>query len=145
MKEWVYIIFAVSLAGGIVNILASGTKSEKYIKFLCGLCCMLAVITPLRQLIKCFEPETAVTQTEVSLPDGNLYIAEKTAEQTKEYISDYLYGKTGILCSDISIEITVTDTETVIGNILVYVPEEQYERAKTELFGIAEVIPDGQR
>lgn len=104
---------------------------------------MLAVISPVRQLIKSFDTETAVTQADVSLPDGNSYVAEKTAQQAKVYISDYLYGKTGIICSDVSIEITVTDTETVIGNILVSVPEEQYEKAKNELSGIAEVIPDG--
>ena len=143
MREWVYIIFVVSLAGSMINILASGTKSEKYIKFLGGLCCMLAVISPVRQLIKSFDTDTAVTKTEISLPDGNTYVAQKTAEQTKEYISDYLYGKTGIICSDVRIEITVTDTETVIGDILVLVPKEQYEKAKNALFGIAEVISDG--
>jgi len=43
----------------------------------------------------------------------------------------------------VRIEITVTDTETVIGDILVLVPKEQYEKAKNALFGIAEVISDG--
>lgn len=143
MKEWVYVIFVVSLAGGMINILASGTKSEKYIKFIGGLCCMLAVITPMRQLIKAFDTDEIITQADTSLPDGNQYVAQKTAEQTKKYISDYLYGKTGILCSDVSIEITVTDTETVIGDILVFVPKEHFEKAKTELSGIAEVRPDG--
>ncbi len=104
---------------------------------------MLAVISPVQKLIKSFDPDTTVTKTEISLPDGNAYVSQKTAEQTKEYVSDYLYGKTGIICSDVRIEITVTDTETVIGDILVLVPKEQCEKARNALFGIAEVIPDG--
>ncbi len=143
MREWVYIIFTVSLAGGIINILSSGTKSEKYIKFVCGLCCLLTVISPIKNLINGFDPKNVYIEESVSLPDGNEYVAEETAKRTKEYISDYLYGKTGIICSDVSIEITVTDTETVIGDITVSVPKEHYEKAKAELFGIAEVKTDG--
>lgn len=143
MREWVYIIFIVSLAGGIINILAASTKSEKYVKFLCGLCCMLAVISPLKKLISAFEKDTLTANNEISVPDGNEYIREKTVQQTKEYVSDYLYGKTGIKCRDISIEITVTDTETVIGAVTVFVEEKDLPAAKAALDGIAEVVSDG--
>ncbi len=143
MKEWVFIIFAVSLTGGMVNILAAGNASEKYIKFLCGAACLLTVISPLKQLILSFE---GITETEisdqVSLPDGNGYIAQKTKEEIEEYIGGYLYSE-GIICTGMSIEITVTDTETVIGDIYVYVQENDMQKASSLLDGMAEVISDG--
>lgn len=143
VKEWVFIIFAVSLAGGMVNILAAGNASEKYIKFLCGTVCLLTVISPLKQLILSFEGITeAEISDDISLPDGNEYIEEKTKEEIEEYISGYLLAE-GIICTGISIEITVTDTETVIGDICVSVEEDDVPKAKSLLEGMAEVISDG--
>lgn len=143
MREWVFIIFAVSLAGGMINLLARDTASEKYIKFLCGAVCLLTVISPLKQIILSFEgvAETEISD-EISLPDGNEYIKRQTEEELKEYIRKYLLTE-GIICTDICIEITVTDTETVIGGISVYVPQKDLPKATRLLDGMAEVISDG--
>ena len=143
MKEWVFIIFTVSLAGGIINLLAAGGVGEKHIRLLCGIICIYVTIVPVRQLFAGFEkgniPEISET---VFLPDGNEYLKEKTEEQIREYICTYL-GKEGIICRLVSIDMEVTDTETVIGNIVVSVDENDVFKAREMLSGIAEVISDG--
>ncbi len=143
MKQWVYIIFMVCVSGGVINMLAGGYKTEKHIRFICGICCVIAAISPIKGLmgtVEAFDAEEIVES--VSLPDGNEYIARLTKEEIKQYISDYLL-KNGINYSDISIEITVTDTETVVGDIKVYVPEESRTKAAELLKGIAEVVANG--
>ena len=79
---------------------------------------------------------------EISLPDGNEYIKRQTEEELKEYIRKYLLTE-GIICTDICIEITVTDTETVIGGSSVYVSQKDLPKATRLLDGMAEVISDG--
>lgn len=144
MKEWVFIIFCVSLAGGMINLIAAGNASEKHIRFICGICCVLAAASPIKTLIvNVNDQNDKDIHAQVSLPDGNEYLKTKTEKQVKEYIKEHLYGKTGILPTDISIEITVTDTETVIGDITVAVPEKDLKAAKEALDGMAEVICDG--
>ncbi|MBO5980891.1 MAG: hypothetical protein J6Q24_00430, partial [Clostridia bacterium] len=121
MKEWVFIIFTVSLAGGIINLLAAGGAGEKHIKLLCGIICVYVTVIPIKQLIKGFEiknPEE-ISKT-ISLPDGNKYVEEKTKQSIKEYICSYLWEE-GIICGSVNIELAVTDTETVIGDIVVSV------------------------
>ena len=143
MKEWVFIIFTVSLAGGIINLLAAGGAGEKHIKLLCGIICVYVTVMPITHLIKDFEmkkPEE-ISKT-VSLPDGNKYVEEKTKQSIKEYICSYLLEE-GIICGDVSIEITVNDTETVIGDIIVYVDDKDLSKATKMLGEYAEVISDG--
>ena len=143
MKEWVFIIFTVSLAGGIINLLASGGVGEKHIKLLCGIICVYVTVVPVKQIFESFEArgQSEISQT-VSLPDGNEYVEEKTKQSIKEYICSYLLEE-GIICGDVSIEIAVTDAETVIGNITVYVKEQDLIKAKELLGEYAEVISDG--
>lgn len=143
MKEWVFIIFTVSLAGGIINLLAAGGAGEKHIKLLCGIICVYVTVIPIKQLIKGFEiknPEE-ISKT-VSLPDGNKYVEEKTKQSIKEYICSYLLEE-GIICGSVNIELAVTDTETVIGDIVVSVEEKDLVKAKQLLGEYAEVIKDG--
>ncbi len=143
MKEWVFIIFTVSLAGGIINLLAAGGVGEKHIKLLCGIICIYVTIVPIRQLFTDFEKGNIPEISEnVSLPDGNGYLKEKTEEQIREYICTYL-GEEGIICRQVSIEIAVTDTETVIGDIVVSVDKNDVPKSREMLSGIAEVISDG--
>ena len=143
MKEWVFIIFTVSLAGGIINLLAAGGAGEKHIKLLCGIICVYVTVIPVQQLIKGFKVQSPqeISQT-VSLPDGNKYMEEKTKQGIKEYICSYLLEE-GITCVSINIELAVTDTETVIGNIVVSVEEKDFIKAKQLLGEYAEVIKDG--
>lgn len=143
MKEWVFIIFTVSLAGGIINLLAAGGAGEKHIKLLCGIICVYVTVIPVQQLIKGFKVQNPqeISQT-VSLPDGNKYMEEKTKQGIKEYICSYLLEE-GITCVSVNIELAVTDTETVIGNIVVSVEEKDFIKAKQLLGEYAEVIKDG--
>lgn len=143
MKEWVFIIFTVSLAGGIINLLAAGGAGEKHIKLLCGIICVYVTVIPVQQLIKGFKVQSPqeISQT-VSLPDGNKYMEEKTKQGIKEYICSYLLEE-GITCVSVNIELAVTDTETVIGSIVVSVEEKDFIKAKQLLGEYAEVIKDG--
>ena len=139
MKAWVFIIFSVSLAGGIINLFTIGTANEKYMKFLCGLACLFAVISPLKQIITAvFDYEPKDISQEISLPDANLYIEDAAKAELEKYIREYLLSN-GINHRDICIEITVSDTETVVHGITVFVDAQYLDQAKTALDGIAEV------
>ncbi len=143
MKEWVFIIFTVSLAGGIINLLAAGGAGEKHIKLLCGIICVYVTVIPVKQLIESFQIQSheEMSQT-VSLPDGNKYVEEKTKQSINEYICSYLWEE-GIICGSVNIELAVTDTETIIGDIVVSVDEKDLIKAKQLLGEYAEVIKDG--
>lgn len=143
MKEWVFIIFAVSLAGGVINLLAQGGVGEKHIKLLCGIICVYVTVIPIKNIAKSFKvPDPEDISNTISLPDGNEYLEEKTKESIKEYICSYL-SKEGIICKTVNIELSVTDTETVIGSITVSVEEKDIGKAKQLLGEYAEVIKDG--
>jgi hypothetical protein len=122
LKDYFYCILIASVLSAICSSLASGGL-EKYVKYVCSLICVVAVILP---VVRFFnggidtKPDFSAEISEYSAQD---YISEEAKKRVAEHIKQIVYDKFGITVNDVSIEIYSKDNEVVVGKITLTLDE----------------------
>lgn len=120
MKDYIVCLVSASLVSALCAALASGTKLERYVKYICALVCVACAALPLLSAIpKGIENGVSVPKTEITPVNDAGYFQAYASGYIEEYIKDFVFSKTGITPAGVCIEINRTERETVVGNITV--------------------------
>ena len=149
MREWFFVLLCASLTGGIAAVISGGGNLERYVRFAGAAVCLLIMVIPLKNVAAVFTARTAdVFDGGISAYDcsaANSAIKAAAESDVKEYVNSLVYAETGIMCTDIRIEISVTGESVTVESITAFVPDEYIPAAGKALDGIAEVVSDGNK
>lgn len=125
MRTFFLSVFLASLAGG--------GAYEKYIKYIVSLLLILLLISPFASL-KSIDYELEAQETlSIAANDGAVY-EQQIHEELLLYFDALLQNDLGINARDIRIDIGIQDGEAVVGDITVYVDEDDLTEAGAYLF-----------
>ena len=106
---------------------------EKYIKYIVSLLLILLLISPFASL-KSIDYELEAQETlSIAANDGAVY-EQQIHEELLLYFDALLQNDLGINARDIRIDIGIQDGEAVVGDITVYVDEDDLTEAGAYLF-----------
>ena len=133
MRTFVLSVFLASLAGALSVAFAGGGAYEKYIKYIVSLLLILLLISPFASL-KSIDYELEAQETlSIAANDGAVY-EQQIHEELLLYFDALLQNDLGINARDIRIDIGIQDGEAVVGDITVYVDEDDLTEAGAYLF-----------
>ena len=133
MRTFFLSVFLASLAGALSVAFAGGGAYEKYIKYIVSLLLILLLITPFASL-KSIDYELEAQETlSIAANDGAVY-EQQIHEELLLYFDALLQNDLGINARDIRIDIGIQDGEAVVGDITVYVDEDDLTEAGAYLF-----------
>lgn len=118
MRDYFYCILIASVLSAICSSLATGGL-EKYVKYVCSLICVVAVVMPVVKLIG----DGAKAEFDLSAEMGEYlkqdYISAEAEKKICEHIKQTVYEKFGIYATNVSIEIYSEGNEVVVGKTTV--------------------------
>ena len=133
MRTFFLSVFLASLAGALSVAFAGGGAYEKYIKYIVSLLLILLLISPFASL-KSIDYELEAQETlSIAANDGAVY-EQQIHEEVLLYFDALLQNDLGINARDIRIDIGIQDGEAVVGDITVYVDEDDLTEAGAYLF-----------
>lgn len=133
MRTFFLSVFLASLAGALSVAFAGGGAYEKYIKYIVSLLLILLLISPFASL-KSIDYELEAQETlSIAANDGAVY-EQQIHEELLLYFDALLQNDLGINARDIRIDIGIQDGEAVVGDITVYVDEDDLTEAGAYLF-----------
>lgn len=133
MRTFFLSVFLASLAGALSVAFAGGGAYEKYIKYIVSLLLILLLISPFASL-KSIDYELEAQETlSIAANDGAVY-EQQIHEELLLYFDVLLQNDLGINARDIRIDIGIQDGEAVVGDITVYVDEDDLTEAGAYLF-----------
>ena len=133
MRTFFLSVFLASLAGALSVAFAGGGAYEKYIKYIVSLLLILLLISPFASL-KSIDYELEAQETlSIAANDGAVY-EQQIHEELLLYFDALLHNDLGINARDIRIDIGIQDGEAVVGDITVYVDEDDLTEAGAYLF-----------
>lgn len=133
MRTFFLSVFLASLAGALSVAFAGGGAYEKYIKYIVSLLLILLLISPFASL-KSIDYELEAQETlSIAANDGAVY-EQQIHEELLLYFDALLQNDLGINARDIRIDIGIRDGEAVVGDITVYVDEDDLTEAGAYLF-----------
>ena len=133
MRTFFLSVFLASLAGALSVALAGGGAYEKYIKYIVSLLLILLLISPFASL-KSIDYELEAQETlSIAANDGAVY-EQQIHDELLLYFDALLQNDLGINARDIRIDIGIQDGEAVVGDITVYVDEDDLTEAGAYLF-----------
>ena len=133
MRPFFLSVFLASLAGALSVAFAGGGAYEKYIKYIVSLLLILLLISPFASL-KSIDYELEAQETlSIAANDGAVY-EQQIHEELLLYFDALLQNDLGINARDIRIDIGIQDGEAVVGDITVYVDEDDLPEAGAYLF-----------
>ena len=133
MRTFFLSVFLASLAGALSVAFAGGGAFEKYIKYIVSLLLILLLISPFASL-KSIDYELEAQETlSIAANDGAVY-EQQIHEELLLYFDALLQNDLGINARDIRIDIGIQDGEAVVGDITVYVDEDDLTEAGAYLF-----------
>ena len=133
MRSFFLSVFLASLAGALSVAFAGGGAYEKYIKYIVSLLLILLLISPFASL-KSIDYELEAQETlSIAANDGAVY-EQQIHEELLLYFDALLQNDLGINARDIRIDIGIQDGEAVVGDITVYVDEDDLTEAGAYLF-----------
>ena len=133
MRTFFLSVFLASLAGALSVAFAGGGAYEKYIKYIVSLLLILLLISPCASL-KSIDYELEAQETlSIAANDGAVY-EQQIHEELLLYFDALLQNDLGINARDIRIDIGIQDGEAVVGDITVYVDEDDLTEAGAYLF-----------
>lgn len=128
MRTFFLSVFLASLAGALSVAFAGGGAYEKYIKYIVSLLLILLLISPFASL-KSIDYELEAQETlSIAANDGAVY-EQQIHEELLLYFDALLQNDLGINARDIRIDIGIQDGEAVVGDITVYVDEDDLTEA----------------
>ena len=129
MRDYFIGLAAAAVISAVCAAFASGTALERYVRYMCSLVCLAAVVLPLVKAIPDAVPEYDLpSAAAATAEDAGGYFENAARALTEEYIKRLSYEKTGIIPVAASIEINRTDRETVVGGITVCVSKADSDR-----------------
>ena len=133
MRTFFLSVFLASLAGALSVAFAGGGAYEKYIKYIVSLLLILLLISPFASL-KSIDYELEAQETlSIAANDGAVY-EQQIHEELLLYFDALLQNDLGINARDIRIDRGIQDGEAVVGDITVYVDEDDLTEAGAYLF-----------
>ena len=133
MRTFFLSVFLASRAGALSVAFAGGGAYEKYIKYIVSLLLILLLISPFASL-KSIDYELEAQETlSIAANDGAVY-EQQIHEELLLYFDALLQNDLGINARDIRIDIGIQDGEAVVGDITVYVDEDDLTEAGAYLF-----------
>ena len=133
MRTFFLSVFLASLAGALSDAFAGGGAYGKYIKYIVSLLWILLLISPFASL-KSIDYELEAQETlSIAANDGAVY-EQQIHEELLLYFDALLQNDLGINARDIRIDIGIQDGEAVVGDITVYVDEDDLTEAGAYLF-----------
>ncbi len=133
MRTFFLSVFLASLAGALSVAFAGGGAYEKYIKYIVSLLLILLLISPFASL-KSIDYELEAQETlSIAANDGAVY-EQQIHDELLLYFDALLQNDLGINARDIRIDIGIQDGEAVVGDITVYVDEDDLTEAGAYLF-----------
>ncbi len=133
MRTFFLSVFLASLAGALSVAFAGGGAYEKYIKYIVSLLLILLLISPFASL-KSIDYELEAQETlSIAANDGAVY-EQQIHEELLLYFDALLQNDLGTNARDIRIDIGIQDGEAVVGDITVYVDEDDLTEAGAYLF-----------
>ena len=133
MRTFFLSVFLASLAGALSVAFAGGGAYEKYIKYIVSLLLILLLISPFASL-KSIDYELEAQETlSIAANDGAVY-EQQIHEELLLYFDALLQNDLGINARDIRRDIGIQDGEAVVGDITVYVDEDDLTEAGAYLF-----------
>lgn len=133
MRTFFLSVFLASLAGALSVAFAGGGAYEKYVKYIVSLLLILLLISPFASL-KSIDYELEAQETlSIAANDGAVY-EQQIHEELLLYFDALLQNDLGINARDIRIDIGIQDGEAVVGDITVYVDEDDLTEAGAYLF-----------
>ncbi|MDL2287092.1 stage III sporulation protein AF [Eubacteriales bacterium OttesenSCG-928-G02] len=143
MKSYFLGLFIASIICGIVSVIASGSSSEKYVKYICSLVCVVMVISPFVDM-KISEIDFDYTATEVS---GQYISVQKVSQMSENmlinYINEILLNDYGINAADVRINIDSGENFITLTSVVVYLSEENEEFLTSVQSKLSAVIGTG--
>lgn len=131
MRSYFLCIITASVISAVCSSLASGTSMEKYVKYICSLICVAAVLLPIVPAIKSIDIDEKKAEYSVHTESQTMFTIDKAENSVEEYIKNIIFQKFGITPSSVSIEIYSEGDNVIIGDITVTIEKENEEFASS--------------
>lgn len=115
MREWFYSLMLVSVFSGALSLL-SPEKTGKTVRYLCSLCLVGVLLSPLSSLLTA-EVKINFSVSNDSFESGESLLIEETGERIKEEVAAQISKKYGISADVFSVELTLGKSD--LSNITV--------------------------
>ena len=97
MRDYFIGLAAAAVISAVCAAFASGTALERYVRYMCSLVCLAAVVLPLVKAIPDAVPEYDLpSAAAATAEDAGGYFENAARALTEEYIKRLSYEKTGI-------------------------------------------------
>lgn len=117
MREYIALLFGVSLIAGIVRVTAPDGQMKNYINILCSLCVLAAVVVPISRAFIGTDGLSELLLDKLDYESQsydeiyNLYIAEEKTELAEQQLTAELTERLGVADDALEVELAVSDDD----------------------------------